>query len=128
VRLYVGSLALIILTVSPRILNVFLAWITEVLAKTPFGLVCVCMFTIGMLLFLLPVVPGAPIFFFGGALLPLKCFSLRDATYMYRSAAWEVFLGTAECWCPQAFYPHHRTGIKEAWPVVGQGGHPMWPS
>merc|ERR1740117_738849 len=70
---YVLSLVFIILTISPRLLNVFLAFVNELLKDASFPLVCVCMFCLGLCLFLLPVVPGAPIFFFGGALLPLKC-------------------------------------------------------
>ena len=37
------------------------------------GLVCLAMWAIGLCMFLIPVVPGAPIFFFGGALIPTKC-------------------------------------------------------
>jgi len=71
--LYFWSLLMITLTISPRLLNVFLAWMTKVLASTSFGLVCLAMWAIGLCMFLIPVVPGAPIFFFGGALIPTKC-------------------------------------------------------
>jgi hypothetical protein len=68
--LYFFSYLFVALTVSPRLLNVFLAFLTDLLGDTDFVLVCCAVFILGMFLFLLPVVPGAPIFFFGGALLP----------------------------------------------------------
>jgi len=53
-------------TVCPLLLNVCLSWLGVVLQGWPFEVLIVATFTIGVLAFLLPPVPGMTIYIFGG--------------------------------------------------------------
>uniref|UniRef100_A0A7S2QLK1 Uncharacterized protein n=1 Tax=Zooxanthella nutricula TaxID=1333877 RepID=A0A7S2QLK1_9DINO len=45
---------------------IFLSWLSELLAQIDFGIVCVLVFVIGNLMFMLPPVPGIPVYVFTG--------------------------------------------------------------
>jgi hypothetical protein len=55
-----------------KITYVFLSWMNAQLQTTSLGLVLVLMFIIGNLMFLLPPVPGLPVYVFGGILIGEK--------------------------------------------------------
>mmetsp|Transcript_129286 Transcript_129286/g.374345 ORF Transcript_129286/g.374345 Transcript_129286/m.374345 type:complete len:797 (-) Transcript_129286:247-2637(-) len=49
-----------------KVTYIFLSWLSRQLALVDFGLVCVLVFCIGNLMFLLPPVPGIPVYVFTG--------------------------------------------------------------
>jgi membrane protein DedA with SNARE-associated domain len=51
---------------------VFLSWLNEALVDVSLALVCVIVFVVGNLMFLLPPVPGLPVYIFGGILIGAK--------------------------------------------------------
>jgi len=70
---YILALAMVCLVLSPRLLNVFLSWVNELLSGVDFSLLLGLTFLIGMGCFLLPPVPGAPVYFFAGAIATGAC-------------------------------------------------------
>jgi len=70
---YIVSTVLIIYVVVPILLNVLLAWMSSLFAKLNYGAVLGGTFGAGMLLFMLPPVPGPPIYIFGGLIGARTC-------------------------------------------------------
>mmetsp|Transcript_11331 Transcript_11331/g.30471 ORF Transcript_11331/g.30471 Transcript_11331/m.30471 type:complete len:1089 (+) Transcript_11331:52-3318(+) len=71
--IYFLSLGFTVMMLSPILLNIFLAWCTQLLQDMDFGLLLGVTFLIGLTMFLLPPVPGAPIYFFAGAVFTQRC-------------------------------------------------------
>jgi hypothetical protein len=61
--------AFVCFTLSPRLLNIFLAWLGNALSGLPFEAVLVMTFVSGITCFLLPLVPGVPVYLFAGVLI-----------------------------------------------------------
>merc|ERR1719272_505828 len=72
-KLYALGLLIVVYVLSPRILNVFLAWLKDALSDLPFGLILVMVWFSGMCCFLLPPVPGVPVYIFGGMIVADQC-------------------------------------------------------
>jgi len=72
-RVYVVGIAWILYTTCPLLLNVVLAWLRTLLTEVPFALLLVVFFLIGLGCFLLPPVPGPPVYLFGGVVLSDYC-------------------------------------------------------
>jgi len=70
---YVLGVVVILGKATPVFLNTFLAWLSDVMADWNFGVIVGMTWAIGMLLFMLPPVPGPPIYLFGGFVLTEKC-------------------------------------------------------
>merc|ERR1719327_2619027 len=51
---------------------IFLSWLNTELTDTPLAVVCILVFLIGSTMFLLPPVPGLPVYIFAGILLGAK--------------------------------------------------------
>jgi hypothetical protein len=73
--IYVLGFAWIIFFLSPHFLNIFLAYLAHwfELWNFSFGVVVASTCLVGIILFLLPPVPGALVYFFCGALFPKVC-------------------------------------------------------
>lgn len=63
---YAVSGLLVCYQMLPVLLNVFLAWMVGAMASLPFFMILVATYASGMFLFLLPPIPGPPIYLFGG--------------------------------------------------------------
>mmetsp|Transcript_41685 Transcript_41685/g.75698 ORF Transcript_41685/g.75698 Transcript_41685/m.75698 type:complete len:933 (+) Transcript_41685:100-2898(+) len=50
--------------------NVFLSWVNEQLAGTSFGTLVMSFMLVGISMFMIPIVPGVAVYFFGGILIP----------------------------------------------------------
>ncbi|CAK0873392.1 unnamed protein product [Prorocentrum cordatum] len=70
---YLWSLALVVSKVTPVLLNVLLVWLRQVMSSWPYPPVVLGVFCLGMVLFLLPPVPGPPIYIFAGMVMSQKC-------------------------------------------------------
>mmetsp|Transcript_8894 Transcript_8894/g.19553 ORF Transcript_8894/g.19553 Transcript_8894/m.19553 type:complete len:892 (+) Transcript_8894:41-2716(+) len=70
---YVFAMVMIIYKAVPVFLNVLLSWMTEVMKDLGFGPILLATYAIGMILFMLPPVPGPPIYLFGGFVISEKC-------------------------------------------------------
>eukprot|EP00927_Polykrikos_kofoidii_P054111 TRINITY_DN48589_c0_g1_i1.p1 TRINITY_DN48589_c0_g1~~TRINITY_DN48589_c0_g1_i1.p1 ORF type:complete len:994 (-),score=120.71 TRINITY_DN48589_c0_g1_i1:97-3078(-) len=62
-----------LLYIAPVFFNVFCSWLHEVFEHFNFWLILGVLFVLGVFLFLLPPVPGATIYMFGGVILPKSC-------------------------------------------------------
>jgi len=74
-KIYVWGFLLITYVLSPRLLNVFLAFLISVLQGFQFWLILLCTFAAGLSCFLLPPVPGVPVYLFGGFVIAAACHS-----------------------------------------------------
>lgn len=72
IKVYILALFGITTVVTPGALNVFLAWMMSILSDLHFATICAVLYVVGLVMFLLPPVPGAPIYLFGGVLLAGK--------------------------------------------------------
>lgn len=72
-KLYVFGIFAIVYVLSPRLLNVFLAWLSSLLSSLNFGLIVAMVWLSGMCCFLLPPVPGVPVYIFGGLIVADQC-------------------------------------------------------
>lgn len=70
---YVLAWGLIVIKLTPLLLNVLLAWMSSVLGGLHFGVILAATFALGMVLFMLPPVPGPPIYLFGGVVISDAC-------------------------------------------------------
>eukprot|EP00929_Paragymnodinium_shiwhaense_P101126 TRINITY_DN6396_c0_g1_i2.p1 TRINITY_DN6396_c0_g1~~TRINITY_DN6396_c0_g1_i2.p1 ORF type:complete len:1041 (-),score=203.70 TRINITY_DN6396_c0_g1_i2:503-3625(-) len=70
---YMVGTCVILYKVIPIFLNVLLAWMSATMASFSFELILVSTFAVGMFLFMLPPVPGPPIYLFGGFVISDKC-------------------------------------------------------
>mmetsp|Transcript_44313 Transcript_44313/g.77770 ORF Transcript_44313/g.77770 Transcript_44313/m.77770 type:complete len:1232 (-) Transcript_44313:145-3840(-) len=70
---YYWSIIVVVLVLSPRLLNVFLSAMSKLLEGMPFPALLLLTFLIGIVCFLLPPVPGAPVYFFAGAMFTKAC-------------------------------------------------------
>lgn len=72
-KLYVLGVLLVVYVLSPRLLNVGLAALRTALQDLSFGVIMVMVFFSGMCCFLLPPVPGVPVYIFGGIIIADTC-------------------------------------------------------
>jgi len=72
-RVYLLALLLVVSTLSLKLLNVCLAFLISLLRKMPFGLVCFLTVVSGIICFLLPPVPGLPVYVFAGVICAQTC-------------------------------------------------------
>ncbi|CAK0850373.1 unnamed protein product [Prorocentrum cordatum] len=63
---YIWAYVLVVYTAVPVFLYVLLAFMGEFMRSWPFPLIVVATFVTGMILFMIPPVPGPPIYLFGG--------------------------------------------------------------
>mmetsp|Transcript_29257 Transcript_29257/g.97157 ORF Transcript_29257/g.97157 Transcript_29257/m.97157 type:complete len:1083 (-) Transcript_29257:73-3321(-) len=70
---YFVGLGLVMWNLVPLALNVLLAWMSSLMRDLSFMLILVCTFMAGMVLFMLPPVPGPPIYLFGGFVISDSC-------------------------------------------------------
>jgi len=59
-------------TLSTKFLNIFLSWLVSVLQPLPLASLLVAAFVAGLICFLLPPVPGVPVYLFTGVLIAAK--------------------------------------------------------
>jgi len=71
-RVYIIGFLTVAWALSSTLLNVLLAWLIKCLSQASMSLVVVSVWFIGIVLFLLPPVPGAPVYYFGGVLVSGK--------------------------------------------------------
>jgi len=67
------ALLAILYKIIPIFLNVLLAWMTALMDSLSFLWLLVAVFGCGMFLFMLPPIPGPPIYLFGGVMISDKC-------------------------------------------------------
>jgi len=72
-KMYVFGLLMLLYVTFPILLNIFLSWLSSALQGFDFGLVCLCIVVAGMCCFLLPPVPGVPVYLFAGIIIADKC-------------------------------------------------------
>jgi len=72
-KVFVFGLLMLLYTTFPIILNVFLAWLSSVMAGWDFAVVCAGIVVAGMCCFLLPPVPGVPVYIFAGIIIAGNC-------------------------------------------------------
>mmetsp|Transcript_117151 Transcript_117151/g.303942 ORF Transcript_117151/g.303942 Transcript_117151/m.303942 type:complete len:1030 (+) Transcript_117151:146-3235(+) len=70
---YVWGICLILYKITPIFLNTLLAWMSHAMTDLSFSMILVTTFAAGMFLFMLPPVPGPPIYLFGGFVISDKC-------------------------------------------------------
>lgn len=70
---YVMAHLIILYKIIPPFLNVLLAWMSSAIAQLHFVGILAFTFAAGMVLFMLPPVPGPPIYLFGGMVIPDHC-------------------------------------------------------
>lgn len=70
---YIWAYVLVVYTAVPVFLYVLLAFMGEFMRSWPFPLIVVATFATGMFLFMLPPVPGPPIYLFGGMVISEQC-------------------------------------------------------
>jgi len=70
---YVWGVVLVLYKAMPILLNVFLAWMGVAMEGFNFILLMVVTFAAGFFLFMLPPVPGPPIYLFGGFVISDRC-------------------------------------------------------
>lgn len=70
---YVVASVLMIYKMVPVFLNVLLGWMTWAMLDMDFVWICVATFMAGLVLFMLPPIPGPPIYLFGGVVISEKC-------------------------------------------------------
>eukprot|EP00927_Polykrikos_kofoidii_P086380 TRINITY_DN9656_c0_g2_i1.p1 TRINITY_DN9656_c0_g2~~TRINITY_DN9656_c0_g2_i1.p1 ORF type:complete len:991 (+),score=142.38 TRINITY_DN9656_c0_g2_i1:144-3116(+) len=67
-KMYLLCLLYVIYAVTPLALNIFLAWLISIIRHFQFGIICVSVVFVGLFCFLLPPVPGVPVYLFVGLL------------------------------------------------------------
>eukprot|EP00927_Polykrikos_kofoidii_P086379 TRINITY_DN9656_c0_g1_i1.p1 TRINITY_DN9656_c0_g1~~TRINITY_DN9656_c0_g1_i1.p1 ORF type:complete len:1007 (+),score=120.48 TRINITY_DN9656_c0_g1_i1:63-3083(+) len=67
-KMYILCLLYVIYAVVPLALNIFLAWLISIIRNFQFGVICVSIIVVGLCCFLLPPVPGVPVYLFCGLL------------------------------------------------------------
>mmetsp|Transcript_67424 Transcript_67424/g.121500 ORF Transcript_67424/g.121500 Transcript_67424/m.121500 type:complete len:986 (+) Transcript_67424:69-3026(+) len=72
-NLYIIGICMVMFTLSPRLLNVLLAWLNSALANLDFFVVILSVLCVGVLCFMLPPVPGVPVYVFAGIVIPQTC-------------------------------------------------------
>jgi len=72
-KIYIMALMFVGYTLTPRVLNVVLAWLCSKLKKLPFALTIVATLVSGLSCFLLPPVPGVPVYLFTGVIVTGTC-------------------------------------------------------
>lgn len=70
---YVASGVYVLCTLSPMMLNIGLAWLNKQMSGFPFGVIISILFSVGIVTFMLPPVPGAVVYLFGGLVLADTC-------------------------------------------------------
>eukprot|EP00913_Durusdinium_trenchii_P015921 g14962.t1 len=70
---YIMATIMMLYKVIPLFINVLLAWLNSVVAHLPFAGILGFTFGAGMVLFMLPPVPGPPIYLFGGLVISEHC-------------------------------------------------------
>jgi len=71
--MYIVCYVLILWKITPLFLNVLLAWMSATIGNLHFVVILLVTFASGMFLFMLPPVPGPPIYLFGGFVISDKC-------------------------------------------------------
>jgi len=70
---YLVATTLMVYKIIPVLLNVLLAWMSWLMDGLGFVWILVATFATGMVLFMLPPIPGPPIYLFGGVVISEKC-------------------------------------------------------
>lgn len=70
---YIMAVVMMLYKVIPLFINVLLAWLNSVVEHLPFAGILGFTFAAGMVLFMLPPVPGPPIYLFGGLVISKHC-------------------------------------------------------
>jgi len=65
-----GVLYLTLMVFTTKFITIFLAWLGSVIESWNFGVVIVIFMAIGLTMFLLPPVPGVPVYLTGGIIIP----------------------------------------------------------
>jgi hypothetical protein len=68
-RMYILSVLFVGYTLTPRVLNIFLSWLSSLLSGLDYATLVVMTLISGITCFLLPPVPGLPVYIFSGVLL-----------------------------------------------------------
>jgi len=71
--IYVWAAVLMLYRATPVALNVLLAWMTSAMDGLNFGMILACTFFSGVVLFMLPPVPGPAIYPFAGIMISQSC-------------------------------------------------------
>eukprot|EP00930_Biecheleria_cincta_P082220 TRINITY_DN71994_c0_g1_i1.p1 TRINITY_DN71994_c0_g1~~TRINITY_DN71994_c0_g1_i1.p1 ORF type:complete len:919 (+),score=132.20 TRINITY_DN71994_c0_g1_i1:95-2851(+) len=72
-RVYIAGLLSVLYTICPIFLNVFLSWLSGSLRGLHFGIIIATDIVAGMVCFLLPPVPGVPVYVFSGIVISESC-------------------------------------------------------
>ncbi|CAJ1376135.1 unnamed protein product [Effrenium voratum] len=72
-KVFVFGLLMMLYTTFPIMLNIFLAWMSAAMADWNFAVVCVGIVVAGLCCFLLPPVPGVPVYVFTGIIIADRC-------------------------------------------------------
>ncbi|CAK9056864.1 Uncharacterized protein SCF082_LOCUS30595 [Durusdinium trenchii] len=72
-KVYVFGLLMLLYTTFPIMLNIFLAWLSAAMSGWDFGVVCAGIVGAGLCCFLLPPVPGVPVYIFAGIIIADNC-------------------------------------------------------
>ncbi|CAJ1376820.1 unnamed protein product [Effrenium voratum] len=70
---YIMAVVMMLYKVIPLFINVLLAWLNSVVENLPFAGILGFTYAAGMVLFMLPPVPGPPIYLFGGLVISKHC-------------------------------------------------------
>jgi hypothetical protein len=70
---YVVAEVMVLYKATPVLLNVLLAWMSSFIADLGFVWILASTFFAGMILFMIPPIPGPPIYLFGGVVIADKC-------------------------------------------------------
>jgi hypothetical protein len=97
-KAYILAIAFAIYSVAPLSIEILLGWFSDILKDFPLHLIIVAVWIVGLVLFLLPPVPGAPVYLFGGILITRKASEEEllgsDETGFWFGAAISIFV----CW------------------------------
>lgn len=91
-RVYVLVACYLTFLITPIFMNVGLAWLAEFLRDFPFWTVIFTTFVVGVVAFMLPMVPGAVVYIFGGLILSKTCPPLDTDTGFWTGAIINIFL------------------------------------
>lgn len=72
-KVYIFGLLMLLYTTFPIMLNIFLAWLSSAMAGLDFAIVCAGIVAAGLCCFLLPPVPGVPVYIFAGIIIADNC-------------------------------------------------------
>lgn len=72
-KMYIMGMLITCYTLTPRLLNVFLVWLIASIENLHFSGVLAATFICGLCCFLLPPVPGVPVYLFAGLVLGSTC-------------------------------------------------------